>query len=46
VLLVHVGGFHWPKPDHFRVVYLPDVQVLSEAIGKLGEFLSDYRQTP
>ncbi len=46
VLLVHGGGFHWPKPDHFRVVYLPDVQVLSEAIGKLGEFLADYRQTP
>ena len=46
VLLVHGGGFHWDQPDHFRVVYLPDVSVLSEAIGKLGEFLADYRQVP
>jgi len=44
VLLVHGGGFHWPDPDHFRIVYLPTVEVLSEAIGKLGEFLDGYRQ--
>ena len=25
VLLVHGGGFNWPEPDHFRVVYLPRV---------------------
>ncbi len=46
VLLVHGGGFHWQSPDHFRVVYLPDAAVLNEAIGKLGEFLRDYRQEP
>jgi alanine-synthesizing transaminase len=44
VLLVHGGGFHWQKPDHFRLVYLPAAEVLQEAIGKLGEFLSGYRQ--
>ncbi len=44
VLLVHGGGFHWEAPDHFRIVYLPEVEVLAEAIEKLGDFLKDYRQ--
>lgn len=44
VLLVHGKGFHWNKPDHFRIVYLPEVKILEEAIDKLGEFLKYYRQ--
>ncbi len=44
VLLVRGGGFHWPDPDHFRIVYLPEIQVLEEAIGKLGNFLKTYHQ--
>ena len=32
VLLVHGGGFNWPEPDHFRVVYLPRVGELEEAM--------------
>ncbi len=44
VLLVHGGGFHWETPDHFRIVYLPEVGVLKESAGKLGEFLATYRQ--
>lgn len=44
VLLVHGGGFHWETPDHFRIVYLPETQVLTEAVGKLGDFLKGYRQ--
>ncbi len=44
VLIVPGSGFNWKQPDHFRVVYLPRVEVLGEAIGKLGEFLSTYRQ--
>ena len=44
VLLVPGSGFNWKQPDHFRVVYLPRVEVLSEAIGKLGDFLTTYRQ--
>ena len=44
VLFVHGGGFHWGQPDHFRVVYLPEVSVLREALGKLGDFLADYHQ--
>ena len=44
VLLVHGGGFHYPEPDHARIVYLPNMRVLSEAMNKLSDFLSDYRQ--
>ena len=44
ILLVHGGGFHWEQPDHFRIVYLPNVSVLKEASDKMAEFLADYRQ--
>lgn len=44
VLLVHGGGFNWPEPDHFRIVYLPDVEVLSRSMTKMKEFLSEYLQ--
>lgn len=44
ILVVHGGGFNWEKPDHFRVVYLPRMEVLQEAVGKLGDFLTYYRQ--
>lgn len=44
ILLVHGGGFNWHQPDHFRVVYLPRIEVLKEAAGKIREFLETYRQ--
>lgn len=44
VLLVHGGGFHWETPDHFRIVYLPETGVLTEALDKLNDFLKAYRQ--
>ena len=44
VLLINGRGFNWHEPDHFRVVYLPRVEVLSDAMGKLKDFLSTYRQ--
>lgn len=44
ILLTHGGGFNWGEPDHFRVVYLPRIEVLSEAVEKIGDFLSTYRQ--
>jgi len=44
ILVVHGTGFNWPTPDHFRIVTLPRVEVLTEAIGRLGEFLAGYRQ--
>lgn len=44
VLLVQGTGFNWHKPDHFRVVTLPYVHQLEEAIARLGKFLQSYRQ--
>ncbi|MFC5938156.1 pyridoxal phosphate-dependent aminotransferase [Corynebacterium choanae] len=42
ILLVQGTGFNWDRPDHFRVVFLPRVDVLSEAIDRLGDFLSHH----
>ncbi len=39
LLVTHGTGFNWPAPDHFRLVTLPDVQVLEEAIGRIADFL-------
>jgi len=44
VLIVPGSGFNWHQPDHFRVVYLPRCEVLTEAAGKLADFLQNYRQ--
>ena len=44
VLLTHGGGFHWEQPDHFRVVYLPEVEVLKKAVEGMKDFLSYYKQ--
>lgn len=44
-ILVTCGtGFNWHKPDHFRIVFLPDRRTLGMAMDKLEEFLSHYRQ--
>ena len=44
VLLVPGSGFNWKQPDHFRVVYLPRTEILTDAMHKLGDFLEHYRQ--
>lgn len=44
ILLIHGGGFNWGQPDHFRVVYLPRIEVLKEAMGKIADFFSYYKQ--
>ena len=44
VLLVQGSGFNWGEPDHFRIVYLPRVGELAEAMEKLEHFLKHYRQ--
>lgn len=44
VLLVPGKGFNWNQPDHFRVVYLPNVLQLEKATDKLRDFLAGYRQ--
>lgn len=44
ILIVQGKGFNWEQPDHFRVVYLPRIEVLKDAVTKLGDFLTYYRQ--
>jgi len=44
VLLVQGSGFNWPHPDHFRLVFLPNEDVLREAISRLAKFLERYCQ--
>ncbi len=44
ILISHGTAFNWSRPDHFRLVTLPSVDVLEESIGRLGEFLSGYHQ--
>jgi alanine-synthesizing transaminase len=44
VLIVQGTGFNWPRPDHFRVVFLPNSDDLTEAIGRIGRFLEQYRK--
>ena len=43
ILVTHGTGFNWPEPDHFRLVTLPDVEVLEEAIGRIADFLATRR---
>jgi alanine-synthesizing transaminase len=44
VLLVHGTAFNWGQPDHFRIVFLPHLEELEQAILALGEFLEGYKQ--
>ncbi len=44
-ILVTAGtGFHWPTPDHFRIVYLPNLDTLHSAMRKMERFFGAYRQ--
>ena len=44
VLVVQGTGFNWRHPDHFRVVFLPNADDLTEAIGRIAHFLDNYRK--
>ena len=44
VLLVQGTGFNWHSPDHFRVVFLPNVDDLTEAIHRIARYLENYRK--
>jgi len=44
VLVVQGSGFNWVHPDHIRVVFLPTVDDLTEAIGRIAKFLEHYRK--
>ena len=45
ILITRGGGFNWPESDHFRIVYLPRMGVLREAMTDLADFFAHYRQS-
>ncbi|MDQ5896650.1 MAG: alanine-synthesizing transaminase [Pseudomonadota bacterium] len=44
VLIVQGTGFNWATPDHFRLVFLPNSDDLTDAIGRIARFLDGYRR--
>ena len=44
ILVVPGSGFDWPDPDHFRLVMLPQPEVLRDAMTRMGGFLDGYQQ--
>lgn len=44
ILIVPGSGFDWNHPDHFRIVMLPEAEVLRDAVRRMGEFLDGYKQ--
>lgn len=44
ILIVPGSGFDWDEPDHFRIVMLPEAEVLRDAVKRIGRFLDGYKQ--
>ncbi|MFD8483100.1 pyridoxal phosphate-dependent aminotransferase [Kitasatospora sp. NPDC059673] len=44
ILIVQGTGFNWPDPDHFRLVTLPHPADITDAVTRIGDFLSGYVQ--
>ncbi|MCX6395090.1 MAG: pyridoxal phosphate-dependent aminotransferase [Propionibacteriales bacterium] len=44
ILVTHGTGFNWFEPDHFRLVTLPDVDLLTDGIGRIADFLATLRR--
>ena len=44
VLIVQGTGFNWINHDHFRLVFLPNSDDLTEAVGRIARFLHGYRK--
>lgn len=43
VFLVHGSGFNYPQNNHFRVVFLPTVEEINVAVGRIKTFLNTHR---
>jgi alanine-synthesizing transaminase len=41
VLLVHGTGFNWKQPDHFRLVFLPNLEILESAINRIAIYVEE-----
>lgn len=44
VLIVQGTGFNWDQPDHFRVVFLPNLVDLEDAMDRLDRFFAKKRK--
>ncbi len=44
LLIVQGTGFNWPEPNHFRMVFLPPVDMIDDACNRLEHFLKTYKQ--
>lgn len=44
LLVTHGTGFNWFEPDHFRLVTLPDIATLTDAIERIADFLAERRR--
>jgi alanine-synthesizing transaminase len=44
VLVVQGTGFNWPQPDHLRLVFLPNLDEMTEALARIARFLDHYRK--
>ena len=44
ILITCGTGFNWGEPDHFRIVYLPTLVQLEEAMERMKDFFSYYHQ--
>lgn len=40
VLIVPGSGFKWATPDHFRIVMLPEADILRKAVTEIGDFIT------
>ena len=44
ILVVPGSGFDYESPNHFRIVMLPEADVLKDAMARIGSFLNSYKQ--
>lgn len=44
LLVTQGSGFNYPTSDHFRLVTLPPVEMIEEAVGRIAEFLAENRR--
>jgi alanine-synthesizing transaminase len=43
ILIVQGTAFNWPRPDHFRIVFLPYEDELRDAIGRIEHFFKHHK---
>ncbi|MCG7426727.1 pyridoxal phosphate-dependent aminotransferase [Helcobacillus sp. ACRRO] len=44
ILVTQGTGFNYPRPDHFRLVTLPDADTIANALDRIGDFLAGIRR--